>query len=192
MPTGHTFPRLESDHAAFLRERAKPILTRQPRLAELRRRLLDLGGLEVVWQQTEIHLDDLIERGRTYTRSRMRRRFIADSECHPNAASLWYESRGATKIATGYALGDSGLWFSHSWGVEDGRIIETTSSRGLGYFGVELSGEIALRFMLGNASRELMKRFKADVRSGSCFRELVDIATAVAAPLASRNSGGVG
>jgi hypothetical protein len=175
-----TFPPLTPEHSEFLRNKAKPFIAKQPSLVVLRRRMLDKGGLEVVWLQHEPHLYRLIEKGQVFPKSRLRRRFIADSECHCNAASLWYESRGCIRIATGYALSDSGLWMPHSWGIEAGQIVETTSSQWLSYFGVELSGEEALKFMFANASLSLRERFERDLVAGACFPELVEIANAVA------------
>jgi hypothetical protein len=174
-----TFLPLTPEHAEFLRNGAKPFAAEQTRLVELRSHLLDLGGLEVLWLHHEPHLDQLIETGRVFPRSRLRRRFIADSECHGNTAQLWYSSKGRIRIATGYALCDSGLWMPHSWGVEDGRIVETTSSRWAIYFGVELTGEEALKFVFANTSSNLRKRFERDLVAGICFPELVDIAKSV-------------
>jgi hypothetical protein len=43
-----SFPPLDPEHAAFLRERAEPYLATNPRLDQLRQELLSHGGLDVV------------------------------------------------------------------------------------------------------------------------------------------------
>jgi hypothetical protein len=173
------FPPLTLERAEFLREKAKPFLAKQPGLAELRSRLLALGGHDVVWVGPEEHLDALLDGGRSYPRSRHRRRFIEDGMCHSNTAFLWYKSAARIRIVTGYALSDDGLWFQHSWGVDGGRIVETTSGELFHYFGIELAGEEGLGFFFANATPRLKKRFNKDLESGTFPEALMDIAREV-------------
>jgi hypothetical protein len=107
-----TFPPLDPEHAAFLRDRAEPYLAASPGLAQLRQELLGHGGLDVVWVSPEPHLEPLLERGRLHPKRCLRRRFIADSECHANGSSLWYESEGRIRVGRGYAISERGIWFN--------------------------------------------------------------------------------
>jgi hypothetical protein len=149
MTTKQSFPPLDPGYAAFLRERVKLHLAATPRMARLRERLLGHGGLEVVWVGHEPHLEPLLERGRLFPARGWRRQFVMENQCHTNAAFLWDDSEGRTKVASGYACCDRGLWRQHSWGVEGGRIVETTSARAVLYFGFELTDREALGFALG-------------------------------------------
>jgi hypothetical protein len=67
---------------------------------------------------------------------------------------LYVRSRGAVRIASGYALTGDGLWRQHSWGVDaaDGRVIETTVRR-VRYYGVILGDDDeSLEFFFSNAT----------------------------------------
>jgi hypothetical protein len=174
-------PEQPSSSPEFRRKKTDPLFADQRGLVELRSRLLGHAGNEVLWVGPEPHLEALLQRGSPFPLQGLRRRFMADSECHRNAASLWYESKGLTRIATGYALSThlGGVWLPHSWGLEGGRIVETTSGRMACYYGVELAGEEALKFMFANASPDLMERFGRDLATGALFPELVETARAV-------------
>jgi hypothetical protein len=168
-----TFPPLDPDHAAFLRDRAEPYLAANPGLDQLRQELLSHGGLDVVWVSPEPHLEPLLERGRLHPKRCLRRRFIADSQCHANASSLWYESEGRIRVGRGYAISERGLWFQHSWGVEDGRIIETTSTRWVRYFGFGLTDSEAWKFALGNSPIGFKERVEDDAHAGRWVWEII-------------------
>ena len=68
-----------------------------------------------------------------------------DSDCHGNVSRLWVQRRGRMSIVTGYALSEDGLSRSHTWGVEDERVVETTEARIL-YYGVVLPAHVARQF----------------------------------------------
>jgi hypothetical protein len=148
------FPPLPPEQAEFIRRRTKPILDQKPEFAQLRSRLLELGGNEVIFRGSEFDINDVFERGRTFPTAGLRRRFIDDWECHSNAGLIWLESEGRTGIATGYAIEEDGLWIPHSWGFEDGLVIETTSTRWFGYFGYELGRSEAWKFTLAQLTKE--------------------------------------
>lgn len=59
------------------------------------------------------------------------------SACHTNTVE-WYldQTEDDTSICTGYALSSDGLWRQHSWGLENGQIVETTIER-VAYYGLE-------------------------------------------------------
>lgn len=64
--------------------------------------------------------------------------------CHANAAALFSEHcddndlEERLDLVTGYALGEDGVWWRHSWAQRrDGTVVETTEPRAA-YFGVTL------------------------------------------------------
>src|SRR4051812_39440274 len=93
-------------------ERAERLETEQPKLIELKKRLLALGGDRVVWVGPEPSLDELLASGRLFCTEGLSLRFIEDHRCHGNVATLWYESNGDIGIATGYSLSE-GMWVPH-------------------------------------------------------------------------------
>jgi hypothetical protein len=165
-------------------ESRRPLLSAEvpadPGMAELRRRLLELGGEGVYFFPVEPDLDALLERGRHFPTTRLRMKFIEDHHCHENVSMLWYRTRGRVGIATGYALSDDGFWHQHSWGHEGEALIETTSVRRDVYFGVELNFEDSVRFAFSNARHWIMERAGRDMASGRGFRKCVEHIRAVA------------
>ena len=73
----------------------------------------------------------------------------APSQCHWNVATL-YDDAAIDSIVTGYALSDDGLWRQHSWGLKDGRIVETTTRRDA-YVGYVLTEDECDDFIYWNA-----------------------------------------
>ena len=96
-------------------------------------------------------IGELLDRGRYFPGSGARSRRGEESACHANASMLLVATKGAVRIASGYALSPDGLWRQHSWGVaaEDGRVVETTERR-VRYFGFILNDAESLLFLLGN------------------------------------------
>jgi hypothetical protein len=138
---------------ATLAARAAALIARSPSLGDLRRRLLGLGGDEVVLAEREFDLEVLLGRGCLYDAAHVRRRRMRASSCHRNASALCIESRGVIRIATGYALSDDGLWRQHSWCIDkSGGIIETTVRR-VQYYGYTLVLEEAALFIACNLDR---------------------------------------
>jgi hypothetical protein len=152
-----TFPPLEPEREAMLRERNRCAFEADPRLEALERRLLDLGGLMPVFYRSDPDIGRLLERGRYFPGSRARMCRGGDSACHGNAGLLFVESRGAVRIATGYALSDDGLWRQHSWGLtaEDWSVVETTLPR-IRYYGFALSDAEMLWFTIQNLPVEIL------------------------------------
>jgi hypothetical protein len=66
------------------------------------------------------------------------------SDCHQNAVALWRAGE-CDAIGTGYALSNDGLWREHSWGIRDGKPVETTVPR-LKYYGIAMTGDRATWF----------------------------------------------
>jgi hypothetical protein len=146
-----TFPPLEPGREAILRERNQAALANEPRRADLERRLLDLGGTFALLFLPDHQIGELLDRGRHFPGARALYWQGEDSGCHTNASMLFVATKGAVRIASGYALSSDGLWRQHSWGVdaEDGRVVETTERR-VRYFGFVLNDAESLFFVLGN------------------------------------------
>jgi hypothetical protein len=141
----------------MLRERNRCAFEVDPRLEVLERRLLDLGGLMALLFRPDPDIGRLLERGRYFPGSGARMCRGGDSACHGNAGLLFVESKGAVRIATGYALSDDGLWRQHSWGVtaEDWSVVETTLPR-IRYYGFVLSDAEMLLFTVQNLPVEIL------------------------------------
>jgi hypothetical protein len=146
------FPSPKPSREGLILERNTKLIAETHRLAELRTRLLKLGGHDVLFYNPEYDLDALLERGHHLSAEGSEtRRILGGSECHRTACVYWIDSKGATTVATGYALSDDGVWRQHSWGLELGtmRVIEPTVSRVL-YFGFILTDDESERFAVLN------------------------------------------
>jgi hypothetical protein len=140
---------LEAAREASLRDRNRAAFADDPRRVELERRLLDMGGTLALLFLPDPQIDELLERGRYFPGAGALMRLGLPSACHANAAMMFVQSRGAVRIAFGYALSADGLWRQHSWGVDaqDGRVLETTERR-VRYYGLVLNdAEAALRLL---------------------------------------------
>ena len=160
-----TLNALESDREQVLRERNQAAFASEPRLADLEKRLLDVGGLIAFLFLPENRVDKLLERGQTFPGHEAQLRRDQEVDCHRNAARLFCSTEGAVRIASGYALSDDDSWRQHSWGVEaeTSCVIETTVPW-LRYFGFVLDDPESLEFIFGNLSIkehdvEFMDRF---------------------------------
>ena len=149
-----------------------------PRASELERRLLEVGGRRVVLPPVEPHLGALLERGRVIPAGGSRLQRMQRSRCHSNAAELWQESGGCIRIGTGYALSDDGLWRRHSWGLERGRVVETTVEHEL-YFGVELDVEGSRVFGVCNPPQRVEEQALEAMRRGDPVARMIPIAWAI-------------
>jgi hypothetical protein len=141
----------------MLRERNRCACEADPRREVLERRLLDLGGHTALLFLPDPDIGRLLERGRYFPGSGARMCRGGDSACHGNAGLLFVESRGAVRVATGYALSDDGLWRQHSWGLtaDDWSVVETTEPR-IRYFGFVLSDAEMLWFTVQNLPVEIL------------------------------------
>ena len=119
-------------------------LKEQPELAELRNKLLTIGG-EAVVLQPEPHLDIILEHGKLWTQP-VRLVRGAASRCHLNSVRLFIEAQKTAKLVCGWGLSDDGLWRQHSWICDRETLMETTVRRRL-YYGADLTpmeaGEVA-------------------------------------------------
>lgn len=115
-------------------------------LNQLEAKLLTESGDAVVLQVPEPHLMILLTYGALFRGKPLLKRMRASS-CHSNMAEL-RKKRKIDKIATGYGLSRDGLavWRQHSWGIKDGKIVETTVRRAK-YWGVVLDPAEEKRFI---------------------------------------------
>jgi hypothetical protein len=154
-----TFRPLEPEREAMLRQRNRNAFAEDPRLVELERRLLNLGGLMALLFLHEPQIAELLERGRYFPGAKAQIRRGQRSASHSNVSLQFVLTDGAAGIATGCGLSPDGLWRQHSWGVavEDGRIIETTRRR-LRYYGFVLDDAEILPFVLGTSGSATWSR----------------------------------
>ena len=117
-------------------------LKKYPELRQLRRKLLSIGGEEIVPRE-ELDLSKIIKRGKLFKNKAILTKLRAIS-CHTNAAELYAAKN--YKIATGWALSDDGLWRQHSWCIDGKENIVETTKRRRKYFGVVLMQKEAKKF----------------------------------------------
>jgi hypothetical protein len=137
------------DQQKTLRDRIDLVSETQPEILELRDKLLEIGGEELVATPLELGLDPfapVLTKLGEVMQYPVKLREMEASQCHHNVEKL-LKGKKLTAMGTGYGLSDDGLWRSHSWGLKQIRgellIIETTVSREI-YFGVPVHRE-ALR-----------------------------------------------
>jgi hypothetical protein len=135
---------LEPGQREFLERKLKAHLQKQPEFANLRERLMTLGGLEVV-PRDEPDLEKILARGISFSGGNVNLQPGDPSDCHRNTARLWKKEAGRVSIATGWALSSDGLWLQHSWAINGTTVIETTARRS-SYFGYVLSPSEAADF----------------------------------------------
>ncbi|SRR5579883_1146965 len=129
-------------------QRNEVLMQRQPGLRILIERLLQIGGTRVVLPlDGEPDLEIILSRGYV-TAGPARRVPMQASQCHRNASLLFRRKKEATRIVTGYALSEDGIWRQHTWAwVRDGHppLLETTEPRTL-YYGVLLTPDESEQF----------------------------------------------
>ena len=121
-------------------------LKKYPELKPLRKRLLLIGGEEIVPRE-EPDLNKIIKRGKLFKAKAILTKLRMTS-CHTNAAELF--ATKDYKIATGWALSDDGLWRQHSWCFDSKNNIVETTKRRKKYFGVVLMQKEAKKFYREN------------------------------------------
>jgi hypothetical protein len=137
--------RLTAARRRFLADKNRRFVEAQPELRTLRRRLLRLGGAEVVLRP-EPHLAVILARGKPWRRARPELWPGDVNGCHRNVARGYRDDPAALQIVTGWALhpGDV-VWRQHSWLLRHDRLIETTELARI-YYGAVLDPREAARF----------------------------------------------
>lgn len=145
---------LPADRRAFLERQFAAAVAEQPGLAELRDRLLALGGHAVCFPGLEEDLGKILKRGEALRPRRVKYMPGEPSQCHSNSARLWDVNRESCEICTGYGLSADGLWRPHTWVLwhrRDGRtVIAETTERRLVYYGAALTRKEAEAFLWAN------------------------------------------
>lgn len=142
---------MDKQQKQFLKQKRDWAVSLDPRMAELERRLLELGGEAVVFSHgPDDDLDKILGRGKTWDDHEIVRKSGRPSGCHSNSARLW-EKKLSRQITSGYYLSDDGLWRQHSWVIEPSqkRLLETTC-KGERYFGYVMDGNEAQEFAENN------------------------------------------
>lgn len=77
--------------------------------------------------------------------------FLADLErgdCHANCANIIKQGvEPEDRLFTGFALADNGEWFTHTFIINGGSVVEPGSELFLCYVGVELTGDDKANFV---------------------------------------------
>lgn len=130
----------------------------------LRKKLLSLGGEEVVYQSAPSWQLNLVVQFGSAAALPITLCKGRPSSCHQNVSLLWWAD-DSIELISGYALSADGLWRQHTWGVRDGTCIETTLSRQI-YFGVKFTGILAMQFVLESAQDSLTSKSPTLLRCG--------------------------
>ena len=136
------FEPVDRSQAEFLKQRTASMLKTVPMYASLRKKLLDIGGVDVVPPVIDVSstaqlarqcydVSQTLHRGRTWLGAGAKVVEMGANNCHLNVARLRTSRRG--HIASGWALSIDGLWREHSWLVKSVStaseyLIETTVS----------------------------------------------------------------
>lgn len=119
------------------------------RLFDLRQKLLAFAGEAVCFPPYEEDLDNILNYGQFWVGSNVKLMRGEPSQCHANSANLWEQNKEATRICTGYALSEDGMWRQHSWLVwhksRSNQIIETTAKR-IAYYGFVMPYDMCQQF----------------------------------------------
>lgn len=142
---------IDRAQAEMLADRLNKAAEKKPQWRELQKVLSDLsrGSMLVVPKNgVEPHLPALLSRGFLKAGSGAKMIKGEANQCHKNTSNLYLAGKVDT-IVTGYALSSDGLWRQHSWGLSDGKVIETTERR-VKYFGVSLNDREIRTFIRAN------------------------------------------
>jgi hypothetical protein len=120
-------------------------------------KLTDYGrnGTVVVQLMAERDNNLIGSRGKVVPTKGLIYKEMQSNECHANTATLWRRKK-IDAVVTGFALSDDGGWRSHSWGVKNGKIVETTV-KFKKYFGVKLNAAEAKAFAKAESKYERWK-----------------------------------
>ena len=122
-------------------------------LYDLKNLLLSFGGEATCLDAYEEDLDKILQYGQLWLGTNVKMMKGLPSQCHRNSCDLWVENKENSRICTGYALSDDGMWRQHSWLVwmkpKSNQIVETTVPR-LAYFGYVMTTEQCEKFVADN------------------------------------------
>ncbi len=124
--------------------------------AELRRRLLSLGGEGVALHHEE-DIDLILSKAVPTLGSKAELIRGQPCRCHANSGFLYDGNKDSIRVVTGWALSKDGCWRQHTWAValwkpksKDGsHLIETTEKR-VAYYGFVLTKKQCERWFYSN------------------------------------------
>ncbi len=122
-------------------------------LIPLYRTLLEFAGNGVVFPDEEEDLDFMLSYGQFWLGRNLKMMKGRPNQCHANTSELFLNNHDVTRICTGYALSEDGLWRCHSWLMwikpRSCQIVETTVKR-LAYYGFVMNESLSLQFASAN------------------------------------------
>lgn len=120
------------------------------RLFNLRQKLLAFAGEAVCFPPCEEDFDNILNYGQFWVGSNAKLMRGEPNRCHVNSANLWEQNKDTTRICTGYALSEDGIWRQHSWLVwhkaRSNQIVETTVKR-IAYYGFVMPYDMCQQFI---------------------------------------------
>lgn len=116
--------------------------------------LLGLGGTKVV-VQNDGYGPLILKRGRLITPKQVKSKKGQAHQCHLNSSLEYLRQYPAYQIATGYTLGENGLWYRHSWLLAPNDVIVETTVNWQLYYGVALDETETARFVLDEVAPRL-------------------------------------
>lgn len=135
--------------SSTLEDMKKMYLSMDNHLFVLRQKLLTFAGEAVCFPPCEEDLDNILSYGQFWAGGNAKLMRGEPSQCHVNSANLWEQNKEATRICTGYALSEDGIWRQHSWLVwhkpRSNQIIETTAKR-IAYYGFVMPYDMCQQF----------------------------------------------
>ena len=115
-----------------------------PRMFDLKQKLLEFGGNHVCLPGYEEDIDNILEYGQFWIGNNIKMMKGEPCHCHYNASRLWETNKDKSRICTGYALSEDGIWRQHSWVIwmkpKSNQIVETTIPR-VAYFGFVMTSD---------------------------------------------------
>ena len=115
----------------------------------LRQKLLTFAGETVCFPPCEEDLSNILSYGQFWVGGNAKLMRGEPSRCHANSANLWEQNKDTTRICTGYALSEDGIWRQHSWLVwhkaRSNQIVETTVKR-IAYYGFVMPYDMCQQF----------------------------------------------
>lgn len=108
-----------------------------PAVQTLKDKLAPMGGFGALIYEDDPDLNEIISDAKVWNLPVVQLAEPIANSCHETSAQYAKDNPEA-QFVTGYCLTDDGLWRSHSFVVENGRIIETTTSLRSLYYGVAI------------------------------------------------------
>ena len=141
-------------------------------MRKLERKLLGVGG-ERVALRPDHFARAIVQDGQTFAGAGAALVRGEVSGCHQNVARLWIKRRRkGFAIVAGWALSDDGCWRQHTWGLEEGGVVETTLER-TAYFGVVLDVAQSAKFCFDNAAADLDAAWPKLMKNDPAFRAVI-------------------